>query len=126
MLHHRLAWVLLILFQLQLAPMRELIKLPMLWLHFQEDGDDGSFMEFIYIHYRQEQIPDADWQKDLNLPFKDGNQYHFLDLAILNESFVLGATIDQTFGKICWGRQHWHNSTNVSDIFHPPNRFASY
>ena len=121
MLHHRLAWMLLILFQLQLAPVRELTKLPMLWIHFMEDSDGRSFVDFIYTHYQLEQVPDEDWQKDLNLPFKDGNQYHFLDLAILNEAFVLETTIDKSSNKIQWGRQHWLKNTAIIDIFHPPN-----
>lgn len=113
--------MLLILFQLQLAPVRELTKLPMLLIHFMEDSDGWSFVDFICTHYQQEQVPDDDWQKDLNLPFKDGSQYHFLDLAILNESTVLDVIIDKTCSKIRWSRQHWLKNTAIIDIFHPPN-----
>lgn len=118
---HRLAWILLILFQLQLSPVRELIKVPMLWIHFQEDGDEGSFLDFLYGHYQQEQIPDEDWQKDLNLPFKDGNQYHFLDLAILNESVLLTLSKHVITAKSLWGMQHKLKGISSLEIFHPPN-----
>lgn len=126
MIHHRLAWLLLILFQLQLAPMRELIKLPMLWLHFQEDSENGSFMDFIYTHYHQEQVPDLDWQKDLNLPFKDVNQNHLWDIAILDDLPLMLLFVELVEYNSIWDRQDWIKMSAFIDIFHPPNRSALF
>lgn len=51
----------------------ELLKVPVLIGHFMEhrsENKDLSFWDFIFMHYAQGQVKDADYDKDMRLPFK--------------------------------------------------------
>ena len=58
---------------------RELLKLPILFEHFAEHKQlDGklSMWEFLCIHYAHGDVRDADYEKDMKLPFKTSSTHH--------------------------------------------------
>lgn len=51
----------------------ELFKLPFLFEHFQEhkaQNNSIGFIDFLKMHYSKSTTKDADYQKDMKLPFK--------------------------------------------------------
>ncbi|MDE3183038.1 MAG: hypothetical protein KGM16_06425 [Bacteroidota bacterium] len=51
----------------------ELLKLPLLIEHYEEHKEENkslSFLGFLEMHYAQNIKPDADYDKDMKLPFK--------------------------------------------------------
>ncbi|HAN39044.1 MAG TPA: hypothetical protein DCQ29_09100 [Chitinophagaceae bacterium] len=53
--------------------LRELCKLPLLVQHFKEHRQENptmSLMAFLKLHYLEVQQKDADFQQDMELPFK--------------------------------------------------------
>ena len=53
--------------------LRELCKLPLLVQHFKEHQQENpamSLMAFLKLHYLEVQQNDADFQQDMELPFK--------------------------------------------------------
>lgn len=67
------ALVLLNIFLLSSTEFNQLLKLPKLFEHFsahQSQDASLSFLEFLYIHYGQGEVQDADHEEDMKLPFK--------------------------------------------------------
>lgn len=69
----RAAILLFSIYLLSTPQLIELIKLPILVEHFVEHKEKNptiSFLEFLCIHYAHEDVQDADYDKDMKLPFK--------------------------------------------------------
>ena len=65
--------ILLSIYLISLTELSQLVKLPLLIEHFSEHKQkDGhmSFWKFLQIHYSQNKLNDADYEKDMKLPFK--------------------------------------------------------
>jgi len=63
----------LAVYLLSTTQLSELLKLPMLVQHYiehKEENKDLSFLGFIEIHYSHGSPKDADYDKDMKLPFK--------------------------------------------------------
>ncbi len=73
--------------------LQQLVKLPLLIEHYQEHKQKNrnlSFVDFLNMHYSQQQELDADYDRDMQLPFKshDGCSTSFLSV------FLNGATTE--------------------------------
>lgn len=56
----------------------QLFKLPVLWQHYQEHlqgSEYVSFMNFLTLHYFNGDVRDADYERDMQLPFKTSSTY---------------------------------------------------
>jgi len=65
--------LLLCVFAASATPLGELLKLPVLIEHFREhkqETPDMTVMGFIVLHYFSGDIRDADYERDMQLPFK--------------------------------------------------------
>jgi hypothetical protein len=68
------------LYALGSTELHELLKLPVLTAHFiehQQHDPKISFWEFIHEHYGVPQPMDADYKKDVELPFKSNITFVF-------------------------------------------------
>ncbi len=64
---------LLVLYLATATPLAELVKVPVLFEHFQEhrqESPDISVLDFFRIHYFNGNERDADYSRDMQLPFK--------------------------------------------------------
>ncbi|MBK9337020.1 MAG: hypothetical protein IPM98_10715 [Lewinellaceae bacterium] len=64
---------LLALYVATATPLAELIKVPVLFEHYQEhrqESPDISVLDFFLIHYFNGNKRDADYSRDMQLPFK--------------------------------------------------------
>lgn len=64
------------------TPLQQMLKLPALFIHFQEHQQHHqlSVGDFIAMHYLKGDKPDQDHDNDMKLPFKR-NDIHFLSSA---------------------------------------------
>lgn len=68
--------VLLSIYLISLTELSQLIKLPMLVEHYiehKEKNKNLSVLDFLIMHYSQNNVKDADYDKDMKLPFKTPN-----------------------------------------------------
>lgn len=74
------------------TPLHEVLKLPMLVSHFlehKEEDNSMSLLKFLHIHYSQHHIVDDDYDKDMQLPFKDCSTPIFFTLSTLSKKFQI-------------------------------------
>jgi hypothetical protein len=70
---HNSGLFLLVLYLATATPLAELVKVPVLFEHFQEhrqESPDISVLDFFRIHYFNGNKRDADFSRDMQLPFK--------------------------------------------------------
>ena len=68
-------WLLISLILAQ-TELNQLLKLPVLFQHFQEHQQENavvSVKDFLVMHYLLEQVKDQDYDRDMQLPFKSEN-----------------------------------------------------
>lgn len=64
---------LLTIYLISLTELNQLVKLPVLIEHFiehKQKNTDLSLLEFLDMHYAHGDVKDADYDKDMKLPFK--------------------------------------------------------
>jgi hypothetical protein len=62
----------------------QLFKLPVLWQHYQEHRENNknvSFMSYLAMHYFNGDVKDADYDRDMQLPFKTTTHYQVASVA---------------------------------------------
>ncbi|MBK7636706.1 MAG: hypothetical protein WAT22_10335 [Saprospiraceae bacterium] len=120
------AKLLVFLFIISFTPMKEMIKVPLLLVHYYEHLDERPNMtigEFLDMHYMHGIVFDADYEKDMQLPFKVMdfaslpifvfNEYKLLDIISKESSFFVKNKINASY------RFNLSDAKNQG-IFHPP------
>ncbi len=103
------------------------MKLPVLMEHFREHGElykDLSFLSFIREHYFNGDTKDADYARDMQLPFKTNAGA----LLVCNGHLITipfhiglpGILFPQSLPNHNCFYSSWVPSTHRTDIFQPP------
>lgn len=74
------------------TPLHEVLKFPLLVSHFLEHKEEDhsmSLLKFLHIHYTQKTVVDADYDKDMQLPFKDCSTPIFFTLSTLSNKYQI-------------------------------------
>ncbi|SHE33134.1 hypothetical protein SAMN05444008_101167 [Cnuella takakiae] len=103
----------------------QLFKLPVLWQHYQEhkeENKDVSFISYLTMHYLNGDAKDADYERDMQLPFKTGSNYQVSSVAS-----ILPAPITATeppvyyhLSEIVTSDDTFISSQFLSAIWQPP------
>ena len=108
----------------------QLLKLPLLVIHFIQHCQEDPSMTlsaFLAMHYADETIYDDDWQDDMQLPFKTCQHGELSMMATLRtESLVLPIPVMNTDGGTF--TQHLpslYSITKITKIFQPPRPVIS-
>ena len=94
---NKLSIFLLIIYLFSFTELSQLLKLPMLVKHFIEHTKSDpvmTFSTFIKLHYLNGSSKDADYEKDMKLPFKSVDNLSFITFTFENTSEVINL---QTF-----------------------------
>jgi hypothetical protein len=71
----------------------QLLKLPVVFEHFHEHklaDRNISFLQFLVMHYGEDDPKDGDYQRDMKLPFKRTNHYiTSISLVTVPESYEI-------------------------------------
>lgn len=102
------------------------LKFPMLVSHyFEHKAEDPavSLLQFIKMHYGQQSAPDADWQQDMQLPFKSHSEN--LSLSVSNyppavASLAVGKTAELRAIVMIPREQNFIPRIACTRIFQPP------
>lgn len=68
----------LIIYLFSTTELRQLLKMPLLverFIEHRKESKDLNLWQFLYIHYAYGDLPDADYEKDMKLPFKSHDNY---------------------------------------------------
>jgi hypothetical protein len=105
----------------------EYLKLPILVQHFyehQQENPSLNLFEFLSMHYAHGEVFDADYDKDMKLPFKSHHANCSCSVTVFyvpiqNYSFVYN-TFSSEFPKPVFGYNFSFISNFHSSIWQPP------
>jgi hypothetical protein len=107
----------------------QLLKLPVVFQHFEEHQmleKDINFYEFIVLHYCQGDVRDADYDRDMQLPFKTSHECVALATPVTMPvvfSFVAPTAFFPIPNHFVLYNDPLRSSANLDAIFQPP-RFS--
>jgi hypothetical protein len=114
------------LYLLSSTELKQLVKLPLLFQHYKEHkAQDGgiSFLQFLRIHYHDATVMDADYDKDMQLPFKNHDRCHSNTINACTLPFFT-AVIEKPFvtkeQKHIISNDDFINSVYLSSVWQPP------
>lgn len=117
---------LLSIYLISLTELSQLMKLPMLVEHYLEHKEENknlSVLGFLYIHYAQKNVKDADYEKDMKLPFKTPNTLlSSLEIAPVlfgSEKFILKPIPSDSKQYSFYSEKHL-SSAYLASIWQPP------
>ena len=120
----KLAYILfLLIVTLTSEPGTQLLKLPMLFGHFQThlaDGRSDDLLDFLQEHYSGYHHNDEDSEQDNRLPFKTSNADSFTGLYIPS---IVSSTCEKrniTGDEYPVGRTDFTLQDCMTGVFHPP------
>jgi hypothetical protein len=116
----------LTLFLFSTTEAHQLLKLPVVFQHFHEHKlveKDISFYSFIVLHYFQGDIRDADYDRDMQLPFKTTHECVALSTPLTlpaHFSFVAPPEYFPIPNDFVLNNDPLAASANLEAIFQPP------
>jgi hypothetical protein len=120
------ACIFLSIYLFSVTELRQLIKFPLLVQHYLEHKAENkslTLLEFLRIHYHDETIMDADYAKDMQLPFKSHDACHCISFNA--HTFQLFATVIEKPVRILPVKHIicndvFINSVYLSAVWQPP------
>lgn len=106
----------------------QLLKLPLLVEHYIEHKEENkliTFLEFLHMHYSTAHAKDADYNKDMKLPFKStGNTIAFNALNCLQPNLETELNYPVQNSKAFYSiySEHIPNSALLNSIWQPPKQ----
>ena len=106
--------------------MHEFFKIPLLFEHFDEHkqvDNTISFLDFLSLHYLNGNPKDADYEKDMKLPFKttdcsaNNAVAHYIPKTTLNDTLNTNEIIEKPF---FFSHSLYYTSSYLSQIWQPP------
>lgn len=105
---------------------KQLLKLPLLVEHFIEHKEENkliTFWEFLTLHYKTTNVKDADYEKDMKLPFK--SQTGLFSSIIIFHLFpnfdnLLNNIFPTSKKSYVITSEHFIDSSAVCSIWQPP------
>lgn len=120
------AKLLIVVCLFSMTPMKEIAKVPLLYLHFLEhinESPELSFSKFLNIHYFHGIVFDEDYEKDMQLPFKTVD-FNLLPMIVFHENndatLPLIINIFEDHSNIKIGHDTYISEAKLKGIFHPP------
>lgn len=124
-MRRRFAYILLALYLCTATEAYQLLKLPLLAVHFIQHTREEpgmTLMAFLKMHYAEKTVYDDDWQQDMQLPFKTCSLAELsLPACFRSEPVVLlmpaGQPLPSFYNPLIPSMQ---GITQVCKIFQPP------
>ena len=113
-------------FLLSATELRQLLKLPVLVVHYMEHKQlnyDLTFVNYLQMHYASTTQHDEDYEKDMRLPFKTQDSNHSSNALDLIAKTIETPTFEVKnldFFSYAAFKPNWDLSTFLSNIWQPP------
>ncbi len=112
---------------LSITQLHELLKFPLLVEHYmehKEQNNDLTLWNFLYMHYAYGDVKDADYDKDMKLPFKSHTNCPTtsLSVSLLHSIFTFALKKPAFFeskSSFYFGEQFLINAY-LSSVWQPP------
>lgn len=103
----------------------QLLKMPLLAQHFiehREENKNITFWKFLYMHYAMGDVRDADYEKDIKLPFKtqDNCVVNVLNVYLPTQKVVLIKPVLFVENNYSKPQERFLYSSFLSNIWQPP------
>ena len=103
----------------------QLLKIPLLAEHFIEHKQEDrqlTLWQFLYIHYAMGDVHDADYDKDMKLPFKthDNCVASIINVYLPSQKVVITKPIQFIKNQHYKTQEPFLQSTFLSNIWQPP------
>lgn len=102
----------------------QLMKLPVLVQHYQEHTamyKGMSFISFLKLHYFNGDPKDADYHRDMQLPFKSAESHINISVFIpFIQSFELNKTFYSIKQSFIPQNNDFYSSSHLDNIWQPP------
>lgn len=109
---------------LSITQLGELIKLPLLVEHYLEHKQQNSnltILNFLRIHYQAQHVFDADYDKDMKLPFKSHTNISSVVFYPLIQEYKTIQKVNFKYKKeILYTYSFSYSSISLSSIWQPP------
>lgn len=120
---------LLLCYMFSMTELHQILKAPLLVEHYYEhnDKEELSVLTFLEMHYLNGNVKDADYEKDMKLPFKNFQDNHpnvVLSLPEMNHifNFIVYPVSEQK--PFCFDNQV-NTSSFLTSIWQPPKTILS-
>jgi hypothetical protein len=116
----------LFLYLFSSTELKQLVKLPLLFQHYKEHQalDGGiSFLQFLRIHYHDATVIDDDYDKDMQLPFKNHDLCHSNTINAITTSFFpafVEKPVLTSVQKHIICNDDFINAVYLSSVWQPP------
>ena len=124
-----LAKFLIAIYLFSFTPLKELNRVPLLFIHYAqhlEEDSNMSIAEFFDMHYMHGIVFDEDYEQDMQLPFK-AIDFASLPVFVVQDTKDIECIIKISSyvvkDKINTSYRFYLSDANLKGIFHPP-RFA--
>jgi len=105
----------------------QLLKFPAFIDHYKEHKSKNkelTLVDFLMIHYSHGTVKDADYEKDMKLPFKTTSENSFSIIAIASTPQTLNITVQDLIffepRKQYFGNEYFIPMSFFSNIWQPP------
>ncbi|MFH6964229.1 hypothetical protein [Flavobacterium plurextorum] len=102
----------------------ELIKLPVMVEHYVEHKEQNpnlTFFQFLCIHYQGQDVYDADYEKDMKLPFKSHTNISSVVFYPLLQEYKTIQKVNYKYKKQnLYTYSFSYSSISLSSIWQPP------
>ncbi len=109
---------------MSVTPLIELVKLPVMIEHYMEHKElnpNLSVFQFLCIHYQGEDIFDADYDKDMKLPFKSYTSINSFVFYPLTQEYKAIQKVNFKYKKEnLYTYSFSYSSLSISSIWQPP------
>jgi hypothetical protein len=105
--------------------LHQLLKAPLLIEHFmehREENKDITLWQFLYAHYAMDHVKDADYDKDMKLPFKthDNCVASFLNVYLPSAKVSIEKPVQLLQEKSFISKDQFLLTSFLSNIWQPP------
>nr|WP_198999489.1 hypothetical protein [Flavobacterium sp. ASV13] len=109
---------------LSVTQLVELIKLPVMVEHYVEHKEQNpnlTFFQFLCIHYQGQDVYDADYEKDMKLPFKSHTNISSVVFYPLLQEYKTIQKVNYKYKKQNLYTYYFsYSSISLSSIWQPP------
>lgn len=115
----------LFVYLLSTTELSQLLKMPLLVEHFIEHKEENKHLtlqQFLYTHYAMGDVKDADYEKDMKLPFKtrDNCLASIINVYLPSQKVVITKPVQFTQNQHFKTQETFLQSTFLSNIWQPP------
>ncbi|MEO9021380.1 MAG: hypothetical protein ABI237_05335 [Ginsengibacter sp.] len=104
----------------------QLLKIPLLVEHFTEHREENSQLtlwHFLYMHYAMDDVHDADYAKDMKLPFKSHDNCvasSIINVYLPSQKVIITKPVQLIKSQHFKTREPFLQSAFQSNIWQPP------